>query len=178
MARDEWHGGSRSGPDPRIREDARADARCQGGGGGGGGAEERARAGSGREKIFAGGFRGGGQPNARQLTSTINNCRAVGQLGRILHEQRGSLNQIHVSAAWVCLVRIGGGRGGGEVREAVAALQDHTRDVLGQAGGRQLVNVLFSMAKIKKWGERVDQKLLEGMQMRATATAGDFNPQE
>jgi hypothetical protein len=103
MARDEWHGAVRRGPEPRFREDARTDARSREGGGRGGGrgAEER---------------RGGSQPNARQLTGAIKNCRGVGELARILREQRGVLNHIHVTAAWGCLARIGTGRGAGDVR--------------------------------------------------------------
>ncbi|KAJ1473544.1 hypothetical protein T484DRAFT_1912834, partial [Baffinella frigidus] len=58
---------------------------------------------------------GVGPLNARQLTAAIKDCRAPGELARILQEQRGGLNHIHVSAAWGCLVRVGRGRGGGEV---------------------------------------------------------------
>ncbi|KAJ1476316.1 hypothetical protein T484DRAFT_1825348, partial [Baffinella frigidus] len=83
---------------------------------------------------------GGGQPNARQLTGTIKNCRVVGELARILRDQKGALNHIHVSAAWVCLARIGGGQGGGEVGLVVAVLQRRTRDVIDQMGGREIAN--------------------------------------
>ena len=148
-----------------------------GGGGGGGGTEERRGGGSGRESSGAVGFRGAGQTNARQLTSTIKNCRGLGELARILQEQRGALDHIHVSAAWVGLARIGAGRGGGDVGEAVLALQDRTRDVLGEAGGREVANMIHSMAKHHQKKERNDQGLLEAMQRRATATAGEFKPQ-
>ena len=116
----------------------------------------------------------GGPPNARQITVEIKECREVGELTRIMHERKGVLNEIHVSAAWVCLARIGRGRGGGE---AVAAVQDRTRDVLSQMGGRQFANVIYSMAKLHQKGVRADLKLLAAMQRRATATAGEFKPQ-
>ena len=94
-----------------------------------------------------------------------------------MHEQRGALNHIHVGAAWVCLAKIGAGRGGGCVRDAVAVLQDRTRDVLGHAGGRELANVMHSMSKLRQAVETFDLGLLEAMQRRATATAGEFKPQ-
>ena len=107
----------------------------------------------------------------------IKECEEAGELVRIMHEQRGVLNHIHVSAAWVCLARMGTGRGGEDVGEAVDALQDLTRGVLGQAGGRQVANVMHSMKKLHGIGVRVDPKLLEAMQRRATATAGGVDPQ-
>ncbi|KAJ1470010.1 hypothetical protein T484DRAFT_1849529, partial [Baffinella frigidus] len=165
MARDEWQGGARHGPTPRFREDARADARSRegGGGGGGGGAEER---------------RGAGQLHARQITGVIKNCRGLGELARILHEQRGVLNHIHVSAAWGCLVRIAAARGAGDVREALSSLEEWTRVVMGQAGGRELATVLNSMAKLHQLGEGGNRGLLEAMKRRATAMAGEFKPQD
>ncbi|KAJ1486224.1 hypothetical protein T484DRAFT_1790559 [Baffinella frigidus] len=120
---------------------------------------------------------GGGQPNARQLTGAIKDCRALCDLSRLLHEQRGAMNQIHVSAAWVCLVRIGTDRGAGDVGGAVAALQDRTRDVLGQVGGRQISNIMHSTAKLYQMGVPADEVLLAALQRRATATVGEFNPQ-
>ena len=116
--------------------------------------------------------------NARRLTGNIKNCRTLRDLSQILHEQRGALNHIHVSAAWVQLARIRSGRRGGEVNDAVAALQDRTIDVLGQAGGREIANVMHSMAKLHEIGVRPDRGLLEAMQRRAMATAGEFKPQE
>ncbi|KAJ1470971.1 hypothetical protein T484DRAFT_1916953, partial [Baffinella frigidus] len=124
--------------------------------------------------------RGGGQLNARQLTGVIKDCREAGELARILQEQSGALDQIHVSAAWVCLARIGRGRGGGEVGDVVGPLQEKTRGVLDQAGGRQIANVMHSMAKLHKWRrwlDATDRGLLEAMQRRATATVGEFKPQ-
>ncbi|KAJ1472597.1 hypothetical protein T484DRAFT_1839704, partial [Baffinella frigidus] len=110
--------------------------------------------------------------NPGQLTNAIKDCRALGELARILRAQRVSLDHIHVSAAWVCLARMATGRGGGEVGGVVAALQDRTRDVLGQINGRGVANVLHSMSKLHQKGERADRGLLEAMQRRATATAG------
>ena len=121
--------------------------------------------------------RGGGPLNARQLTGVISACREAGELARILQEQREVLDHIHVSAAWVCLARMGGGRGGGEVGDAVDALHDLTWGVLDQAGGRQIANVMHSMKKLDEVGLLADPKLLEAMQRRAMATAADFKPQ-
>ena len=124
--------------------------------------------------------RGGGALNARQLTGEIRDCREAGELARILQEQRAVLNHIHVGAAWVCLVRMGGGRGGGDVKEVVEELQDRTRDVLSQMGGREITNVMHSMAKLhtSRWLDaKMDRGLLDAMQRRATATAGEFIPQ-
>jgi len=73
---------------------------------------------------------GAGPLDTRQITLVIKECKEAGVLALILHEQRGVLNHSQVSAAWVCLARIGTrGRGGGEVREVIAALQDRTRGV-------------------------------------------------
>ncbi|KAJ1486229.1 hypothetical protein T484DRAFT_1891183, partial [Baffinella frigidus] len=119
------------------------------------------------------------QPNARQLTAAIKNCNALGGLARILQEQSGVLDHIHVSAAWGCLVRIGAGRGGGDRREVFELLQDRTMDVLGQAGGRGIASMLHSISKLQMMGLRADRGLMEAMQKRATATAtaGEFNSQ-
>ena len=122
--------------------------------------------------------RGGGPLHPAQITGVIKYCEEAGELVRILQEQRGVLNHIHVSAAWVCLARIGRGRGGGEVGDAVAALQDLTWDVLHQAGGRELANAMHSMAKLHEVGVFASRALLEAMQRRATATAGELKPQE
>ncbi|KAJ1487825.1 hypothetical protein T484DRAFT_1888413 [Baffinella frigidus] len=120
---------------------------------------------------------GEGQPTDRQVTAAFKNCRSLGELARILHEQGGALNDIHVSAAWGCLVRIGAGQGGGQFRDALAALQDRTMHVLGKAGGRAIANVIYSMAKLQQLGKKADRRLLQAMQRRATATAGKSNPQ-
>ena len=120
---------------------------------------------------------GGGPLNARQITGVIKECRDVGVLARILQEQKEIINHIHVSAAWGCLARNARGRGGGDFRAAVAALQDRTRDAMGQAGGREIANVIYSMSKLHQMGVRADPGLLETMQRRATATAGEFVPQ-
>jgi len=112
-----------------------------------------------------------------ELTNVIMRCRKAGELEHILHMQRGALNHIHVSAAWVCTARIGG-----EVSGVVAALQDLTRDLLVQMGGRQIANVMHSMAKLHTsqdatmW-EGGDLGLLEALQRRATVTSGEFTPQ-
>ena len=108
----------------------------------------------------------------------IKECGEAGELVRILQEQRGVLDHIHLSAAWVCMARIGRGRGGREVMDAVAALPDLTRGVLVHAGGREVANMMHSMAKLGKIGVRADRQLLEVMQRRATETAGGFKPQE
>ncbi|KAJ1487758.1 hypothetical protein T484DRAFT_1785633, partial [Baffinella frigidus] len=126
-----------------------------------------------------GGYRG--RVEARQLTVVIKECKEVGELARILQEHRGLLNQIHVSAAWVCLAKIGRGRGGREVGDVLSPLQEMTRDVLDQMGGREIANILHSMAKLRQMdnrGLRADRELLEAMQRRATVTAEEFKPQE
>ena len=69
---------------------------------------------------------GGGQPDARQLTAAIENCRGVRELARILREQKRALGHVHVSAAWVRLASNGTVWGEGDVREAVVALQDRS----------------------------------------------------
>ncbi|KAJ1488566.1 hypothetical protein T484DRAFT_3613701 [Baffinella frigidus] len=130
--------------------------------------------------------RGGGIPAKRgggpQLTSAIKECRDLGELSSILQEQKVFFNHIHVSAAWVCLARIGRGRGGSEATMVLTALQDQTRDVLDQMGAREIANVHHSMAKLQE-GRRMaapnDERagLLAAMQRRATATAGEFQPQ-
>jgi hypothetical protein len=109
----------------------------------------------------------------------------VGELAQILHAQRKALNHIHVGAAWVCLARIGTGHGGGggrDVVKAVATLQDRTRVVLGVPTrlpqGRAIANSMHSMAKFHTMGMRADRGLLQAMQRRATATVGEFKPQE
>ncbi|KAJ1488554.1 hypothetical protein T484DRAFT_1782771 [Baffinella frigidus] len=124
----------------------------------------------------------GGPLDARQITGVIKNCREVGELGRILQDHKGSLNQIHVSAAWVCLARIGRGGGGGEARTVLTALQHATRDVLDQMGAREIANVHHSMARLHDSRRMLAPNyeralLLEAMQRRATATAGEFIPQ-
>ncbi|KAJ1488559.1 RAP domain-containing protein [Baffinella frigidus] len=108
----------------------------------------------------------------------------VEDLARILQEQRGLLNHIHVSAAWVCLARMGRGGGGWEARMVLTDLKEETREVLHQMGARGIANVLHSMARLHdsrrkftpKEGKE-DRELLEAMQRRATATAGEFDPQ-
>ncbi|KAJ1478131.1 hypothetical protein T484DRAFT_1905100, partial [Baffinella frigidus] len=121
---------------------------------------------------------GGGPLRPAQLTGVIKECREAGELARIVQEHREVLNHIHVSAAWVCLARIGRGRDGGEMREVFGSLQDLTREVLGELSGRGIANVMHSMGKLKKKGGALDGDLLKAMQRRATATAGEFNPQE
>ena len=96
---------------------------------------------------------------------------------RFMQEQRGVLNHIHVSAAWVRLVRLGTGRGGREVGDAVAALQGLAWDMLDQMDGQGTANMIHSMAKLHEIGVRADSKLLKAMQRRATATAMYFKPQ-
>lgn len=94
--------------------------------------------------------RGGGPLNERQITSVINYCSELGQLARILEEQRGVLNHIHVTTAWVCLARIatrpplggGGCTERGEGKGIVASLLGLTRGVLHQVSERQIANVL------------------------------------
>ncbi|KAJ1463710.1 hypothetical protein T484DRAFT_1873424, partial [Baffinella frigidus] len=120
----------------------------------------------------------GGQPNARQITGVIKNCGGLRELTRILHEHSGALDHIHVSAAWVCLARIGAGRGAGDLRESLSKLQDRTWDVLKQMDGRGIANGMHSMAKLQKGKGGEGNGLLEAMQRRATATAREFNPQE
>ncbi|KAJ1487182.1 hypothetical protein T484DRAFT_1787562, partial [Baffinella frigidus] len=121
--------------------------------------------------------KGGGRPlDARQLTGVIKECREVGDLARILQEQSGVLNHIHVSAAWVCLARIGRGRGGAQSTIVLTALQDQTREVLDQMGARGIAGVLHSMARLLSPNDE-RAGLLETMQRRATVTAGEFEPQ-
>ncbi|KAJ1476153.1 hypothetical protein T484DRAFT_1825843, partial [Baffinella frigidus] len=122
--------------------------------------------------------RGGGSLNPGQLTNAIKGCRALGELAYILKEQVGAINHIHVSAAWGCLVRVGRSRGGEEMRGVVEVLTHITRDVLGKMGGREIANVMHSMSKLQKMGARLDLGLLEAMQVRASATVGEFKPQE
>jgi hypothetical protein len=107
----------------------------------------------------------------------IKYCGEAGELALILQEHRGFLDHIHVSAAWVCLARLGTGRGGGEVGDAVDALQGLAWDVLDQMDGQGTANVMHSMSKLHQIGVRADPKLLEAMQRRAMATTGDFKPQ-
>ncbi|KAJ1474739.1 hypothetical protein T484DRAFT_1831139, partial [Baffinella frigidus] len=121
---------------------------------------------------------GGDEPKKRQLTGAIKSCKALGKLAQILQKQREVLDHIHVSAAWGCLVRIGRGRGAGEVRDVVAVLQDRTRDVLEKMDGRGIANVMHSISKLHPMWVPGDRGLLEAMQMRAMATAGEFKPQE
>jgi hypothetical protein len=120
------------------------------------------------------------KPNARQLTGVIKNCRAIDDLARILHEHRKALDHIHVSAAWVCVARIGSGRGAGDVMDAVEALQDRTWDVLDEMDDRGISNSMHSMAKLYQRKERVqfDQGLLEAMQLRAATMTTGFDPQQ
>jgi len=87
----------------------------------------------------------------------------LGELARILEEHGGALDHIHVSAAWVCLARIGGG---GDRSEVVELLQDQTRSVLGQAGGHEIAPVMKSMARLHQTGVHVEARLLEAMQVR------------
>ena len=65
--------------------------------------------------------------------------------------------------------------------KAVAALQDRTRGVLDVPTrlpqGRAIANSMHSMAKFHTMGMRADRGLLQAMQRRATATAGEFEPQ-
>ena len=117
-------------------------------------------------------------PNPGRITNAIQSCRALGELARILQEQSRDLDHIHVSAAWVCLARIGAGRGAGDVTEIFAALHDQTWDVLGQMEARNTASVMHSISKLHQMGERADRGLLEAMQNRATATAGESNPQD
>ncbi|KAJ1474007.1 RAP domain-containing protein, partial [Baffinella frigidus] len=129
---------------------------------------------------WKGGYRGGGAGgtvNYTQLSGVIMGCSEAGELVHILHTQRGALDHIHVSAAWGCLANIGTGRNRREVRGVVATLQDLTRDVLDQLGGRGVGGVMHSMAKLHTMGERMDRGLLKAMQRRATATVGEFEPQ-
>ncbi|KAJ1484789.1 hypothetical protein T484DRAFT_1795995 [Baffinella frigidus] len=117
--------------------------------------------------------------DARQVTGLITGCREAGVLARILHEQRGVLNHSNVSAAWVCMARIGNrGRDGGEVREVVAAIQNETRGVLNQMDGRQIANTIHSIARLHLRGVRADPELLAAIQRRAAATSGGFKPQD
>ncbi|KAJ1484791.1 hypothetical protein T484DRAFT_1796005 [Baffinella frigidus] len=105
--------------------------------------------------------------------------REAGVLARILHEQRGVLDHSHVSASWVCLARIGArGCDGGEVREVIASLQERTRGVLDQMGGREIANVMHSASKLHLKGVRANPKLLAAMQRRAAVTFGGSNPQD
>ena len=117
------------------------------------------------------------QLDARQITAAIKDCRVCGDLARILQKQKLVLNYIHVSAAWVCVAKIGGGRGGSDLLEVVPSLQDRTRDVLKEMGGREVANALHSMAKLHKRGVTADPGLVVAMKSRATATAGQFIPQ-
>ena len=127
-----------------------------------------------------------------QLTTKIKECRVVEELARILQEQNGVLNHVHVSAAWGCLSRIVRGRGVGQVGGyLVAELQEKTRGMLGQMGPREISNILRSKASLhdsrslvpsrhfspRDWKLDTDRGLLEAMQTRATATAGEFDPQ-
>ncbi|KAJ1487132.1 hypothetical protein T484DRAFT_1787468 [Baffinella frigidus] len=116
--------------------------------------------------------RGGGA----QLTGEIKECRELGELARILQEQSGMLNRIHVSAAWVCLARIGRG-GGAESTVVLTSLQDQTREVLDQMGAREIANMMYSIGRISQIGIKPDRELLEAIQTRATATVGEFIPQ-
>jgi len=79
----------------------------------------------------------------------------------------GALDHIHVSAAWVVLARIGSGRGAGDVRDAVEALQDRTWDVLDGMDDRGIANSIHSMAKLHRGKERVpfDQVRLLSLSM-------------
>jgi len=92
--------------------------------------------------VFAAGF----QTDGRQLTDVMKKSRALGELARILHDQRGGNNYIHVSNAWVFLTRIGRGRGAEDTKNAVAELHERAWDVLRQLGGRAIANVMHSMA--------------------------------
>ena len=123
---------------------------------------------------------GGGQLNARQLTAHIKNTKGLEDVARILVDHRGVLNQIHVSASWGALARIGtgGGTGAGDVRDIVAVLQDRTRDFQELFEGREIATMLHSKAKLLQMGVPPDRGLLEALQRRAMATVVDFNPQE
>jgi len=73
------------------------------------------------------------------------------------------------------LARIGGGEEGGD---AVVSLQENTMDVLDQMGGRQIANVMHSMAQLPWVDAKRDRGLLEAMQRRATDSVEEFNPQD
>ncbi|KAJ1481763.1 hypothetical protein T484DRAFT_1806194, partial [Baffinella frigidus] len=129
----------------------------------------------------------GGPLDAGQLAGTIKDCSDLGELARILQEQRGALDHLDVSAAWECLVRTGSGPGEGDINNhiIVGSMQEMTRDVLDQMDGGGVAKVMHSVAQLYKstcfnatMGGGLDRGLLEAMQRRATALAGEFNPQD
>jgi hypothetical protein len=113
----------------------------------------------------------------------IQNCRGLGELARILQEQRGVLDHMHVAAAWVSLVKLGTDQGVAEVREVVGVLEEKTRGVLGEMDGPGIANVMHSLAHLHKsrfvdamnLGESAEG-LLDAMCGRALATAKWFEP--
>ena len=157
----------------------------RGRGRGGGGADHAPSVGRGdgvatRPSGGRGGYRNpattrGGPIDAARFTSVIKECSEVGELARVLQEQKGFLNHIHVSAAWMSLARMGKGRGGGDLRNLLSLLQDLTSSTLDRQGTWGIGNIFYSMARLRV---PMDRGLLEVMQTRATATAGEFKTQE
>ncbi|KAJ1472493.1 hypothetical protein T484DRAFT_1914635, partial [Baffinella frigidus] len=131
------------------------------------------------------GGREGDPLHAGQLTGVIRECSELGELALIVQEQRGVLGHLDVSAAWVCLARIESGEGETEVGEVVAALQVLTWGGLDQMDGGGVAELMRSMAQLhdSRWSdakgeEGLDRGLLEAMQRRAMATAGELTPQD
>jgi len=123
---------------------------------------------------------GGGEASKtpHQLTMEITRCTDARGLLGLVQQHDQSFDTIHVSAAWGKVAKMPGAGQRGEEGLVLQLLQVLTRAKMQELGARELANVAFSMAMLNGSGRMVvDDELVGELQARATATAGDFEPQ-
>ena len=115
------------------------------------------------------------KPSPHWLIGRIKECKNSQDFLKLLSQHQTAFNHIHVTAAWskFKMVQRGGDRG--TRIELVQLLHELTESNMQSMDGRSLSNILHAIAKM---GVTPEAGLLRAMQGRATAVAGEFNPQD
>ena len=107
-----------------------------------------------------------------EITNAIKQCTGTVGLLAAIKKHGENFNRIHVSAACTSATRVRGSR-----HEILKQLHVLVLAKMSELGAREVANVLHSTAKLHLSGWRSSRQLVEGLMLRATATADRLEPQ-
>ncbi|KAJ1479168.1 hypothetical protein T484DRAFT_1815329 [Baffinella frigidus] len=117
--------------------------------------------------------------SAMELDTLITQSRNARELMELVQQHGQKFTAINLSAAWGTVTGMQSARGGGDEGVVLQLLQVLTRAKMHEMGAREVANVAHSVASLKVSGRMgVDDELAGELQARATATAGEFEPQD